>query len=76
MDINDAKVAIKEVAIKRMDFAEYWLNLAKTLLDNNTSVRNVLGRAYYGMYHAARAAVYIQMRLDVTEHRALVKQFK
>ncbi|MFQ6063333.1 MAG: hypothetical protein ACE5J9_09210, partial [Methanosarcinales archaeon] len=43
LDINDAKVAIKEVAIKRMNFAEYWLNLAKTLLDNNTSVRNVLG---------------------------------
>ncbi|MFQ6062890.1 MAG: hypothetical protein ACE5J9_06915 [Methanosarcinales archaeon] len=59
-----------------MDFAEYWFNLAKTLLSNNTSVRNVIGRAYYGMYHAARAAVYIHKRLDVTEHRELVKQFK
>jgi uncharacterized protein (UPF0332 family) len=28
------------------------------------------------MYHAARSAVYVQMQLDVKEHRTLVGRFK
>ena len=28
------------------------------------------------MYHAARSAVYVQMQIDVKEHRSLVGRFK
>ncbi|MFQ6056933.1 MAG: hypothetical protein ACE5J3_13245, partial [Methanosarcinales archaeon] len=28
------------------------------------------------MYHAARAAVYVRMRLDVPEHKKLIKKFE
>jgi len=55
------------IANKRILVAEEYLELAKHLLNNNLQYRSVISRAYYAMYHAARAAVYIQMRLDVSK---------
>ncbi|MFQ6119535.1 MAG: hypothetical protein ACE5KE_06590, partial [Methanosarcinales archaeon] len=31
---------------------------------------------YYSRYHSARAAVYIKMRLDVSDPKDLIKKFK
>lgn len=70
------KVKLQDLANKRMAYSEKYLNVAKTLLDNNIDYQSVINRAYYSMYHAAHAAVYIQMRLNVTEHKKLITKFK
>ncbi|HID28124.1 MAG TPA: HEPN domain-containing protein [Methanosarcinales archaeon] len=67
MYIDDVKVILLMIANKRILVAEEYLELAKHLLNNNLQYRSVISRAYYAMYHAARAAVYIQMRLDVSK---------
>ncbi|MFQ6063698.1 MAG: HEPN domain-containing protein [Methanosarcinales archaeon] len=35
-----------------------------------------MNRAYYCMYHSARAAVYVQMQLDVEKHQPLINKFR
>lgn len=40
------------------------------------SNRTVIHKSYYSRYHAARSAAYLQMQLDVMEHRSLVNMFK
>ncbi|MFQ6057080.1 MAG: HEPN domain-containing protein [Methanosarcinales archaeon] len=59
-----------------MEVAEDYLKVAKQLLHQDMHDRSVISRAYYGMYHAVRAAVYIRMRLDVPEHKKLIKKFE
>ncbi|MFQ6073187.1 MAG: HEPN domain-containing protein [Methanosarcinales archaeon] len=76
LDLDKVKSMVQEIADKRMKFAEQYLNIAKMLLDNDLHYQSVISRAYYGMYHAARAAVYVQMRLDVLTHKDLIKKFR
>ena len=42
----------------------------------NPTDRLIINRSYYSMYHAARAAVYVQLQLDVEKHQALIEKFK
>ncbi|MFQ6055793.1 MAG: HEPN domain-containing protein [Methanosarcinales archaeon] len=76
VDLDGAKTVLKEIALKRLEVAESHLEVAKILLEKDLHYRSIISRAYYCMYHAARAAVYIQLRLDVQKHQQLVTKFK
>ncbi|MFQ6063595.1 MAG: hypothetical protein ACE5J9_10540 [Methanosarcinales archaeon] len=65
LNIEDVKAVVQDLANTRMTVAEEYLLAAKILLENNIHDRSVISRAYYGMYHAVRAVVYIKMRLDI-----------
>ncbi|MFQ6062943.1 MAG: hypothetical protein ACE5J9_07185, partial [Methanosarcinales archaeon] len=67
LNMQSLKTVVQDLANTRMDVAVEYLLAAKQLLENNIHDRSVISRAYYGMYHAARAAVYVRMRLDVPE---------
>ena len=45
------------------------------LLDNDLHYQSIISRAYYKL-NAVRAAVYIQMGLDVQTHKDLVRKFR
>ncbi|MFQ6118809.1 MAG: HEPN domain-containing protein [Methanosarcinales archaeon] len=76
VDLDGVKTAMKEIANTRIAFAEDNLKIAKDLLRVNPTSRLIINRAYYCMYHSARAAVYVQMQLDVEKHQALIEKFK
>ena len=59
-----------------MALAEDDLSVAEKLLEIRLDNRTVIHKLYYSMYHAARSAVYVQMQIDVKEHRSLVGRFK
>ena len=67
---------MNEIAESRLVLAEDNLSVAEKLLETGLSNRTVIHKSYYSMYHAARSAVYLQMQLDVKEHRSLVGRFK
>ena len=76
MDLTIVKRFMKDVAESRLVLAEDNLSVAEKLLKTGLSNRTVIHKSYYSMYHAARSAVYVQMQLDVKEHRSLVDKFK
>lgn len=76
LDLDDVKVAMKDVANFRIAFAEKMLWKAKRLVADDPTDQLIVNRSYYCMYHAARAAVYVQMQLDVTKHQILIAKFK
>ncbi|MFQ6072663.1 MAG: HEPN domain-containing protein [Methanosarcinales archaeon] len=76
LNIEDVKAVVQDLANTRMTVAEEYFEAAKILLENNIHDRSVISRAYYGMYHAVRAVIYIRARLDVPEHKKLIKKFK
>ncbi|MEA1866193.1 MAG: HEPN domain-containing protein [Euryarchaeota archaeon] len=67
---------MNDIAESRLVLAEDNLSVAEKLLKTGLSNRIVIHKSYYSMYHAARSAVYVQMQLDVKEHRSLVDRFK
>ena len=67
---------MNDIAESRLTLAEDNLSVAEKLLETGLSNRTVIHKSYYSMYHAARSAVYVQMQLDVKEHRSLVNRFK
>ncbi|MFQ6071690.1 MAG: HEPN domain-containing protein [Methanosarcinales archaeon] len=76
LNMQSLKAIVHDIANTRIEVAEEYYNAAKMLLENNIHDRSVISRAYYSMYHAARTVVYIKMRLDVQEHKKLIKKFK
>jgi len=76
MDLTTVKRFMKDVAESRLVIAQDNLSVAKKLLEIGLSNRTMIHKSYYSMYHAARSAVYVQMQLDVKEHRSLVDKFK
>jgi len=76
VDLVTAKRFMADVAESGLALAEDNLSVAEKLLETGLSNRTVIHKSYYSMYHAARSAVYLQMRLDVKEHRSLVNRFK
>ncbi|MFQ6055510.1 MAG: HEPN domain-containing protein [Methanosarcinales archaeon] len=64
LDLDKVKSMVKQ-----------YLNMAKMLLDNDLHYQSIISRAYYKL-NAVRAAVYIQMRLDVQTHKDLVRKFR
>ncbi|MFQ6063560.1 MAG: hypothetical protein ACE5J9_10365 [Methanosarcinales archaeon] len=69
LNIKEVKRIVKEIANERLEFAKHYLDFAKSLLYKDMQYRNIISRSYYSMYHSARAAVFVQMHLDVHEHR-------
>ncbi|MEA1906907.1 MAG: HEPN domain-containing protein [Euryarchaeota archaeon] len=67
---------MNDIAKSRLALAEDNLSVAEKLLKTGLSNRTVIHKSYYSMYHAARSATYLQMQLDVKEHRSLVGGFK
>ncbi|MEA1869376.1 MAG: HEPN domain-containing protein [Euryarchaeota archaeon] len=67
---------MNEIAESRLELSKDNLSVAEKLLKTGLSNRTVIHKSYYSMYHAARSAVYVQMQLDVKEHRSLVDKFK
>ena len=76
VDLTTVKHFMNEIAESRLVLAEDNLSVAEKLLETGLSNRTVIHKSYYSMYHAARSAVYLQMQLDVKEHRSLVGRFK
>ena len=76
MDLTTVKRFMNEIAESRLALSEDNLSVAEKLLETGLSNRTVIHKSYYSMYHAARSAVYVQMQLDVKEHRTLVGRFK
>ncbi|MFQ6120553.1 MAG: HEPN domain-containing protein, partial [Methanosarcinales archaeon] len=76
INIQIIESAVHDLALNRIEVAEDYYSIAKHLLDNDLHYRSIISRAYYGMYHAARAVVYLKMRLDVPVHKKLIKKFK
>jgi len=74
--LTTVKHFMNEIAESRLVLAEDNLSVAEKLLETGLSNRTVIHKSYYSMYHAARSAVYLQMQLDVKEHRSLVGRFK
>nr|QNO44537.1 hypothetical protein CBGFFKFA_00003 [Methanosarcinales archaeon ANME-2c ERB4]QNO49664.1 hypothetical protein FBMMOPGC_00011 [Methanosarcinales archaeon ANME-2c ERB4]QNO50103.1 hypothetical protein GDOAKEED_00007 [Methanosarcinales archaeon ANME-2c ERB4] len=69
-------VSMKDIAESGLVLAEENLVVAEKLLKTGLSNRTVIRKSYYSMYHAARSAVYVRMRLDVKKHRSLIDKFK
>jgi uncharacterized protein (UPF0332 family) len=67
---------MKSIAESGLVLAEENLSVAEKLLETGLSNRTVIHKSYYSMYHAARSAVYVQMKLDVKKHRSLVDKFE
>jgi uncharacterized protein (UPF0332 family) len=76
VDLTAIKRFMNNIAESRLELAEDNLSVAEKLLEIGLSNRTVIHKSYYSMYHAARSAVYVQMQLDVNEHRSLVDKFK
>ena len=76
VDLTTIKRFVTAIAESRLVLAEDNLSVAEKLLETGLSNRTVIHKSYYSMYHAARSAVYVQMQLDVKEHRSLVNRFK
>ena len=76
VDLTTVKRFMNDIAKSRLVLAEDNLSVAEKLLETGLSNRTVIHMSYYSMYHAARSAVYVQMQLDVKEHRSLVDKFK
>ena len=76
LDLSTVKRFMNDIAESRLTLAEDNLSVAEKLLEIGLSNRTVIHKSYYSMYHAARSAVYVQMQLDVKEHRTLVGRFK
>ncbi|RZN36527.1 MAG: HEPN domain-containing protein [Methanosarcinales archaeon] len=76
VDLTTIKRFMNDIAESRLTLAEDNLSVAEKLLEIGLSNRTVIHKSYYSMYHAARSAVYVQMQLDVKEHRTLVGRFK
>ena len=76
VDLSTVKRFMNDIAKSRLALAEDNLSVAEKLLKTGLSNRTVIHKSYYSMYHAARSATYLQMQLDVKEHRSLVGRFK
>ena len=76
VDLSTVKHFMNAIAKSRLALAEDNLSVAEKLLETGLSNRTVIHKSYYSMYHAARSATYLQMQLDVKEHRSLVGMFK
>jgi uncharacterized protein (UPF0332 family) len=76
VDLSTVKRFMNDIAKSRLALAEDNLSVAEELLKTGLSNRTVIHKSYYSMYHAARSATYLQMQLDVKEHRSLVGRFK
>ena len=76
VDLATVKRFMNDIVESRLALAEDNLSVAEKLLETGLSNRTVIHKSYYSMYHAARSAVYVQMQLDVKEHRSLVGRFK
>jgi len=76
VDLSTIKCFMGDIAESRLTLAEDNLSVAEKLLETGLSNRTVIHKSYYSMYHAARSAVYLQMQLDVKEHRSLVGRFR
>ena len=76
VDLTMIKRFMNDIAESRLELAEDNLSVAEKLFEIGLSNRTVIHKSYYSMYHAARSAVYVQMQLDVKEHRTLVGRFK
>ncbi len=76
VDLFTVKRFMNDIAKSRLALAEDNLSVAEKLLKTGLSNRTVIHKSYYSMYHAARSATYLQMQLDVKEHRSLVGRFK
>jgi len=76
VDLSTVKRFMNDIAKSRLVLAEDNLSVAEKLLKTGLSNRTVIHKSYYSMYHAARSATYLQMQLDVKEHRSLVGRFK
>ena len=76
VDLSTVKRFMNDIAKSRLALAEDNLSVAEKLLKTGLSNRTVIHKSYYSMYHAARSATYLQMQLDVKEHRSLVGMFK
>ena len=76
VDVSTVKRFMNDIAKSRLALAEDNLSVAEKLLETGLSNRTVIHKSYYSMYHAARSATYLQMQLDVKEHRSLVGRFK
>ena len=76
VDLSTVKRFMNDIAKSRLALAEDNLSVAEKLLKTGLSNRTVIHKSYYSMYHAARSATYLQMQIDVKEHRSLVGRFK
>ena len=76
LDLSMIKRYMNDIAESRLALAEDDLSMAEKLLEIRLDNRTVIHKSYYSMYHAARSAVYVQMQIDVKEHRSLVGRFK
>jgi len=76
LDLFMIKRFMIDIAKSRLALAEDDLSMAEKLLEIRLDNRTVIHKSYYSMYHAARSAVYVQMQIDVKEHRSLVRRFK
>ncbi len=76
LDLSTIKRFMIDIAESRLALAEDDLSIAEKLLEIRLDNRTVIHKSYYSMYHAARSAVYVQMQIDVKEHRSLVGRFK
>ena len=76
LDLFMIKRFMIDIAKSRLALAEDDLSMAEKLLKIRLDNRTVIHKSYYSMYHAARSAVYVQMQIDVKEHRSLVGRFK
>ena len=74
VDLDKVKTAMKEIANTRLAYAEEILDKAKHLKSLDPTDKFIINRAYYCMYHATRAAVYVQLQLDVEKHQALIEK--
>ena len=76
VDLSTVKRFMNDIAESRLTLAEDNLSVAEKLLKTGLSNRTVIHKSYYSMYHAARSATYLQMQLDVKEHRSIVSRFR
>ncbi|MFQ6063441.1 MAG: hypothetical protein ACE5J9_09760, partial [Methanosarcinales archaeon] len=76
VDLDRVKTAMKEIANARLEFAEELLDKAKQFKALDPTDKFIINRSYYCMYHSARAAVYVQLQLDVEKHQALIEKFE
>ncbi|MFQ6072443.1 MAG: HEPN domain-containing protein [Methanosarcinales archaeon] len=76
VDLDRVKTAMKEIANTRLAFAQEIWDKAKQLKALDPTDGLIINRSYYCMYHAARAAVYVRLQLDVEKHQALIEKFE
>jgi uncharacterized protein (UPF0332 family) len=76
VDLNTIMRSITDIAESGLVLAEENLVVAEKLLKTGLSNRTAIHKSYHSIYHAARSAVYVRMRLDVMKHRSLIDKFK